>query len=482
MKKQIILFIAIFTLSVTASSLISCSSHSLLTAPSSKPAGYLITNVSVFTAVKGRLVIKNAWVHVKGKHIVKISAAPFEVPGAEVIDGTGMTLLPGLIDSHTHISSGAFIPWKPAMLPTMDYNFEACLYSGITAVIDMGGMPSNKMGSISAEIESGAKTAPHLFYPGIGFTAPESHPEPFMDHIKNSVPFYISPFVPDLAYTITSVSDMDKLEKHFESKPDFTKVFVDDIPAGTPEMSLEVLKEIVRRSHARNIPVFVHIGSNDDLKKVIDSGADGAAHNVYKEKIDPALARELARKKIIVIPTIFVWDSYDLFVNKKSTTHYTKLELETIHPDRLKELMNPFPASFTEPEVWADWNRRVGRDYVQNIHANLAVLKEAGVIILAGTDTPGVGISSGGSLHVELGHMVKGGMSPTEVLLSATSVPAQMLRDVMRKKINYGTVEEGRDADLLLVRGDPTVKITDTQNIEAVFFQGTRIERKVLSK
>ncbi|OHD06422.1 MAG: hypothetical protein A2086_13420 [Spirochaetes bacterium GWD1_27_9] len=455
----------------------SCSTYSLnINKQHIEKNGYLIKNVNVFTAIHGKELLENVNVYIKNKIIVKISADPIEIIGVKIIDGQGKTLIPGLIDFHTHISSGTFIPWKPVMLPTMDFNFKACLYSGITSVVDMGGKMPEDMYSIVKDIDEGKKLAPHLFFPGIGFTALNSHPIPFVQRIKEIVPSSLSSFVPDLAYQITSETDMDKLDKHLNSHPDFTKVFLDDIPLNTPKMTLPVLKEIVRRSHAKNIPIIIHIGRNEDLKMVIESGADGVAHNVYKEKLDPKIAEELALKKIFVVPTIYVWHSYDLFANKHSTKHYTKLELETIHPLRLKELMNPFPSSYKEKSIWNAWNNAIG-EYTKNLYPNLAILKEAGVIILSGTDTPCEGLSPGGSLHVELEHFVNAGLTPTEALIASTSAPSKILRNVFHKNINFGTIEEGKDADLVLVNGDPTKNIKDTQNIIAVFLQGRLLER-----
>jgi imidazolonepropionase-like amidohydrolase len=105
------------------------------------------------------------------------------------------------------------------------------------------------------------------------------------------------------------------------------------------------------------------------------------------------------------------------------------------------------------------------------------VLKDAGVTIVAGADSPNLGIASGGSLHVELMHLVEGGLTPTEALLSATSTPARVLQEVFHKDVGFGTIEKGKIADLLLVNGDPTNTIQDTQNIVAVFTRGIRTER-----
>ena len=111
------------------------------------------------------------------------------------------------------------------------------------------------------------------------------------------------------------------------------------------------------------------------------------------------------------------------------------------------------------------------------LHPNVRILKDAGVTIIAGTDAPNLGIAAGGSLHVELQHLVEGGLTPEEALISATSAPAMILQEVFHRNVDFGTVEEGKGADLLLVRGNPVKNIRDTENIDAVFFRGNLVER-----
>lgn len=105
--------------------------------------------------------------------------------------------------------------------------------------------------------------------------------------------------------------------------------------------------------------------------------------------------------------------------------------------------------------------------------------QDEGATILAGTDSTNIGLATGGSLHVELAHLVEGGLTPTEALISATSTPARILREVFHRNIDFGVIEEGKSADLLLVEGDPTKNIRDTENIIAVFYKGNRLERRL---
>ena len=438
--------------------------------------GYLIRNVNVFTAVDGKPVLEDMDVYVEGRTIAKISKERLSIYGAGIIDGKGKMLMPGLIDFHTHMTSGMIIPWA-MVIPTTQFNMEACLYSGITAVVDMSGESPEYMKSLSEDIEAGETMGPHLFQCGMGFAGIGAHPIPMMERMKENYPWFIRPFIPKIVNEVESVNDMEQLEKHLASTPDFTKIFLDDIPDGTPKMKPEIVTEIVKRSHQKGIPVIIHIGRNEDVKVAIDSGADGIAHDVYKEPLDPGLARELAAKKMFVTPTVYVFQNVDLFMNEKDFKHYSKLEWETIYPSAVKELENPKPYSVPEGGPWDNYFKNFRKSYAQVLHPNVKVLKDAGVRIIIGTDSPNLGLATGGSLHVELAHLVEGGLTPTEALISATSEPVKILREVFHRDVNFGTIEEGKDADLLLVEGDPTKNIQDTQNIVEVFYRGDRLVR-----
>jgi imidazolonepropionase-like amidohydrolase len=139
---------------------------------------------------------------------------------------------------------------------------------------------------------------------------------------------------------------------------------------------------------------------------------------------------------------------------------------------------NPKPC-IMDDELWAGYFRNSRETYSRVIHPNFKILTDKGVTILAGTDSTNLGLATGGSLHVELAHLVEGGLTPPEALISATSTPARILREVFHKNIDFGVIEEGKSADLLLVEGDPTKNIRDTENIIAVFYKGNRLESRL---
>jgi imidazolonepropionase-like amidohydrolase len=456
-----------------------CSHKALVEYTPPAKDSYVIRNVSVFSALPGAPVRNDMNVLIRDGIIEKITGERLDIPEADVIDGRGKMLLPGLTDFHTHTQPGMLIPWDLMLMPTMTFNMEAFLYSGIVAVVDMSGDTPAKMKNIAQNIETGRMVGPRLFHCGMGFTGKGAHPIPMYEKVKEQLPGIIAILLPEFAIEVKDEGDMKRVGEHLAARTDFTKIFLDDLPDGTPKMKPEIVKAIVKRSHEKGIPVFVHIGRNEDVRVAMDADVDGLAHNVYKERLDPELARELARRNTFVVPTVYVFHNTNLFINEKSFYHHSRLEKETIPPDRIKALNKPKPFNTDTHDAWERYFRGFKETYNGVLHPNVATLKEAGVTIVAGTDSTNIGMAPGGSLHTELVHLVEGGLTPSEALIAATSTPAQLIREVLKRDANFGTIEEGKSADLLLVNGDPTKNIRDTQNIVEVFYRGKRLIRHI---
>lgn len=104
-------------------------------------------------------------------------------------------------------------------------------------------------------------------------------------------------------------------------------------------------------------------------------------------------------------------------------------------------------------------------------------LHQAGVPLLAGTDSPGPGTGYGLSMHVELQLLTECGFTPGEALGAATAVPAREFG-----LLDRGRIQTGRRADLLLIEGDPSKDIRATRNIVGVWVAGRRIDRDAVAR
>jgi imidazolonepropionase-like amidohydrolase len=219
----------------------------------------------------------------------------------------------------------------------------------------------------------------------------------------------------------------------------------------------------------------------------IEAGGDALAHVLSGLDLSPAFLADLRHRRAFVVatlrPTAVVSD-----------THAAEIEADqhelATHPRLVALLDPPTRAAFTRPGLLAGARdraasaRAAGRLDYDAALASVSALHQAGIPVLAGTDTnypdpqlDGTLLSAytghGITLHHELALLVRAGLSAAEALAAATSVPARLFGLTDR-----GRIAPGLRADLLLVDGDPCAEITDTRNIVAVWRSGTRLLRE----
>ena len=226
-------------------------------------------------------------------------------------------------------------------------------------------------------------------------------------------------------------------------------------------ISREILAAVIDEAHRRNTKAVIHIENFADATVAIESGADGLVH-MGSGPANETYATVAANNGAFVITTLTVMESgcqiptgvglandpdISPFLSPKSDCH-------------LRRFYPPHPR-VAPLCVYGDTDQK---DHV------LALMR-AGVPILAGTDAPNAGVGPA-SIHRELELLVDQGMTPTEALAAATSVPATHM-DLPDR----GRIAVGKRADLLLVDGDPTTRIADTRTIVAVYNAGQRVDR-----
>ena len=394
---------------------------------------FAVHNVNVFDGVESH---ERVTVVVRDGVVCSVGSGP--VPdGIEAIDGTGRTLIPGLTDAHTH--SGA----RRAL--------EYALMFGVTTVLDMG-TPVEFAAHMREEQASGrAADRADLFSGGTIITAPEGHGSQFWP-------------IPTLA----STGDPDSfVAARIAEGSDFIKISHEDgfaFGRPMPHLDQPTLKAVVDAAHRRDRLAVVHITTQRRGVEALQAGADGLVHTYDDRMADGTLARLAADRGAFVIPTrTTITGSQSLLETEMDPRLAAYLgHAERAAIDRLRR-------TFRDPE----WMAR-NPDRTQHLWSSVQALKTHGVTILAGTDAPNLG-PHGFSLHHELTGLVEAGLTPREALIAATSAPAEAFGLEDR-----GRVLPGYRADLVLVSGDPTVDITATRDIVAVWKQGVRADRDAI--
>jgi imidazolonepropionase-like amidohydrolase len=391
--------------------------------------GFAISNVRLFD---GERIRPDMQVSVDDGIIRAVGPTLAAGSGIRTVDGSGSTLLPGLIDAHVHSRS-------------ID-DLQQAVRFGVTTVLDMAIMDPVLERALREAAATRTDVA-DLRSAGILATSPRGHGTQY------GIP------IP----TISSADDADAfVAARKRDGSDYLKVVLNGARAGSGMTNLDDARvsALVRAGHSRGMLVVAHVETVADVRIAVNSGVDGLAH-VWRDA-DPApdVAAQIVRRGMFVIPTIAVFDG---FVGGSGAALAADPRLAPFVSDAVTaRLLRPPTATLPVD--------------VESRLANVRVLRMAGATLLAGTDggsvTPTI---HGVSLHRELELLVKAGLRPAEALTAATATAADAFRLTDR-----GRIVAGRRADLVMVRGDPTADITATRDIMRVWRAGVEFDRRVV--
>ncbi len=404
------------------------SAPAFFSAKAGSTVGFVIRNARIFD---GRAVMQGADVWVQDGKIKAVGKALKVSSDVKVIDATDDTLLPGLIDSHTHAFGDALK--------------EAEIF-GVTTELDMF-TDAKYMRQIKQEQAEGKDLdLADLRSAGTLATAPGGHGTEY----GMTIP------------TLSSAADAQAwVDARVAEGSDYIKIVVDDASAygaHRPTLDRETLKAVIDAAHKRGKLTVVHIGKQGDAREAIEAGADGLAHLFADSAPQPDFAQLVASHHAFVVPTLSVLESVSGIASGSALTTDSHLS-PFLTSDDTTNLKRSFPKFATA----------LNEKYAEE---TVAQLKSAHVRILAGTDAPNPGTSHGASIHRELELLVRSGLSPEEALEAATSVPAAAFRLDDR-----GIIAPGKRADLLLVKGDPTHDILASRDIVSVWKLGVEDDR-----
>lgn len=352
--------------------------------------------------------------------------------GVTEVDGRGKTLLPGLIDAHTH-------SWGEARRDALRF--------GVTTELDMLGDRA-RLPQLKRERDAAARTdEADVLSAGAAVTAPGGHGTQY------------GMAVPALA------ADGDAtafVRDRIAEGSDYIKIIVEDFSAHSdtrrlPTLSQDQVRTAIRAAQEGDRLALVHVSRLRDGTFAMEAGADGLVH-IFGEPADDAFVRAAKRGKGFVIPTLSVLASMAQDDSGKALAADARLT-PWLTLEQASTLGATFPGA-PKPKVLAD------------AIANVRALHEAGVDVLAGTDAGNPGTAHGAGMHGELALLVRAGLTPGEALRAATALPAKRFALADR-----GRIAKGLRADLLLVDGDPTADITATRAIAGVWKNGYAIAR-----
>lgn len=356
-----------------------------------------ITNVKVFD---GNELTDERTVFIENGVISEATTAE------RTVDGQHGTLLPGLIDSHVHLLNLA--------------QLEQGTRWGVTTMLDMGSPAMALTDSLRhrpglADIRGAGNSA----------SAPGGVQTTKMGMPASSV--------------VTGPADADRfVAERVSEGADYIKVIVEDPrKMGTAALDVATIAALVKAAHQVGLKVIAHVTTIAALMNAANAGVDILTHAPVDADVDEDLARSLAARGTVSVPTL------------------TMMRAVASLAHRL-------------PTHGADIN-------YAHAQATTSAFYRAGITILAGTDANAspaspAPIPHGEALHDELHLLVEAGLTAVEALRSATVLPANYFGFTDR-----GVIEPGRRADLLFVEGDPTQDIAATRAIRGIWVAGVQI-------
>jgi imidazolonepropionase-like amidohydrolase len=421
------------------------------------------TDITVYEGARlitgdGGPAIDNAAFIVEGDRFTRVGRrGEIESPaGAVRVDLTGKTVMPAMIDVHSHLG---FLDQADASMSKDHFtrenltdHLERYAYHGFAAVCsfgtDIGDLPFQMREEVIPNAALYRTVGRGLAYPGSGPADPS----------RNDVPYAVT----------TELEARAAVRDLVTRKPDFVKIWVDDRNGTRQKLTPPLFRAAADEASKLGFRSVAHVFDLADAKELVKAGVEGFTHMVRDQPVDEEFVSLLkARPNVWFTPNLGGMNRSlpGAATNPRPRWADDPMLRETIAPAiierRLAQLAKTPPT--TNPgRVWD----------LQNTRA----LKAAGVRLVLGSDAAGdsnrwIGVTA----HMELENFVAAGFTPAEAIAAATRTAAEVLR-----LEHLGAVAAGKSADFVVLDANPLDNIANTRTIASVYLRGRQVDRAAL--
>ncbi len=377
--------------------------------------------------------VAGATLLVRDGRVVSVGREP-PAAGVPVVSLAGKHVMPGLVDAHVHVTGR----WAPQGVvdPRRRVEEELLLFAryGVTTVNSLGDEPPEAFAARDAQGEPELARA-RLFVAGPVITS------------------------------ATEAEARSAVLANARSGVDWMKLRYDDNLGTVAKMPWEAVHGVVDEAHRRGYRVATHLFYLEDAKRLLREGTDMVAHSIRDADVDAELMALLGERRVCYVPTLtrelstFVYAEEPAFFQDPFFRRWADAgEVARLSAPDARRAVAGSPAAA---------RYRVGLGQAQR---NLKALVDAGLLVAMGTDVGPAGRFPGYFEHLELTLMSEAGLSPAQVLHTATAGAAACLaRD------DVGTLQPGRWADFLVLDADPLQDVANVRRLSAVYIAGNLV-------
>lgn len=413
--------------------------------------------------------LPNATILIAGNRIEAAGAAnAVTIPDSALrVDASGTWAIPGLIDSHVHFFQSGGLYTRPdaidlrSVRPYTDElqwirnnlldTFARYLRAGITSVVDVGGPFWNyDVRSIAQRTPA----SPRVMVAG-----------PLISSVARTI---LDPYGdPPIVKIDTIEAARALIDRELAAQTDFVKFWWIVTPEH-PAIAFEpVARAAIEYAHSHGGRVVIHATELETATLAVESGTDILAHSVFDKDVDDRFLELVRTRNVIYCPTLMVVGNYGYTF--AGAPNLTAVDLRVANPDVVGTLFNMRDVESVLPPAMLERIRTLRvPDLPHAAMRNLKRVHEAGITIAAGTDAGNIGTQHASSFYNEAVHMVASGLSPKEVLLTATRGGAMM----MGRAHELGSIAPGKLADIVLLTADPLADIAAIADVQTVVSDG----------
>ncbi|MXW36080.1 MAG: amidohydrolase family protein, partial [Chloroflexi bacterium] len=351
-------------------------------------------------------------------------------PGATVVDLTGRTVMPALVNLHGHVGFQRGLTYDAANYTRENIvdHLNRYAYYGVGVIVSLGTDAGDAWSEIRRDQEAGTLGGARLFTAGRGLARPNAGPG--------------AAALRPSAYGVTSQEEGRRQVQRLAAQGvAFVKIWVDDRGGSVEKLEPDLYRAIIDEAHGHGLDVIAHVFYHDDAEELVAAGVDGFAHLVRDREMDDALVAAIVENDVFVMPNIGISERGRHTAPPPWLA--TPILTETVAPAVLARATDTFASRA------ADAAERAARSYEQ-MERSLAKLHAAGAELVLGSDSGVQDHFYGFSAHRELELMVVAGLNPMDAIATATSRSADRLG-----LDDSGRLTPGARADFIVLDANP---------------------------